>query len=154
MTMRRLAAVAAVLFLGAAFAAQAQGPKFSTEVLELQTISNDSGTITVDFDGRHYHSGAGYLSIVTTNEVATASLAVFAYGRNGAGTYQLCTSGAITTETTTVLLMGTSASASAGVDVACDFPLPQNLRFTFTVVGGGASFDVRAYLDGVGPGGT
>lgn len=99
----------------------------------------------------------GYLRIITSNEAATASLAVVVNNTyldvSGDGSigapdlslgqgYPVCTGTAITTATTWVMLLGSTQSASEGIDQACDGPLADALSVTLTVTGTDASFHV------------
>ena len=159
--MKRILALLAVLL--SVSVASAEG--ISTEILATQTVSTAGGAVSADhvaaltnsrdpdLDYQIVHSGqfdSGYLTVKTTAEVATASLIVTVLGVNSNDAYLICTATAITTETTWVVLLGSAVTAAEGVDQVCDFPLPQTVRFTFTVTGAAASFDVRAYLDSVG----
>lgn len=123
--------------------------KFSKEILATTTVSTAGGAVTADFTGIPQDASSAYLTVLTSNEAATASLAVVVSGLNALGAWDICTASAITTETLTTILVGSAATAGEGIADACDFPLPRSIRVTFTVTGAAAAFDVRAYLEGV-----
>lgn len=148
--MRRLLAGIAVLLLASALPSSAQ--EFVSRSLSAQTVATGS-PVSATYSGLASDGPSAYLLITTANEVNTASLVVTVLGRNAAGTYLLCTSSAITTETTTAVLLGSLAAAGEGLTDVCDFPLPQSLTVTLTVSGTDASFDVSAVIDPVQPGG-
>lgn len=88
----------------------------------------------------------GYLVIKTENEVGTASIATIVQNASIIGYYTIATLTAITTETTTVVLLGSDVAAGEGVDEVFDFPLADRVFFVFTISGGGAEMDITAYL--------
>ncbi len=88
----------------------------------------------------------GYLVIKTDNEVGTASIATVVQAASSAGYFTIATLSAITTETTTVALLGSDVAAGEGVDEVFDFPLTDRMLFVFTIGGGGAEMDITAYL--------
>lgn len=104
---------------------------------ESVTITNDGGAV-------------GYLTVKTENEEATASLVVTVFNSTPLGDFLVCTMTAITTDTTTVALLGSTVTAADGITDACDFPLTESVKFTFTVTGAGADFDVSADMDWTG----
>jgi hypothetical protein len=92
-----------------------------------------------------YHRGA-IVTITTSAETGTASLTVKLQGQNAAGTwYDIpgAVTAAITTETTTVLVVKPGVAATANQSVPA--PLPLAWRAVFTISGG--TFTVGAYAD-------
>ncbi len=158
MGIRTLAGFAASLLM----ALSATAEHTSVELMALTEVATDT-PITVNYDSstvtrRDADHGvidsqfeSAYITVVTTNETATASLILTVFGVNDLGAYLICTSTAITTETTTTILLGSLATAAGGIADACDFPLPKSLRFVFTTTGVGADFDVQAGFDSAGP---
>lgn len=108
-----------------------------------QAITEASGTVTVTV-GHGGRPGAAYLVLTTTSEVATASMAS-TVNMGGTGNV-LCIVPAITTETTTLALIGRAGTASAGVSVVCPMPLADQTTLSFVVTGTGAGFTVAADL--------
>jgi len=144
-TFRRIAACIAALL---AFPAVGLAEKISVEILPTTEVSTSGGAVTVNYDSGLQEFDAGYVVIKTTNETATASLVVTIFGVNDNDAYLICSSTpAITDEETFVILLGNFQGPGGGVDQVCEFPIPRKVRFVFTVTGGGADFDVRAYLD-------
>jgi hypothetical protein len=94
----------------------------------------------------------GYLIVKTANETATASLVVTVLNVTSTGDILICTSTAITTETTTAIYLGHSATAAEGITDVCDFAMSRSVKFTFTTSGAGADFDVTADMEYVAPG--
>lgn len=96
------------------------------------------------------HSGRAYLTIVTSGEVATASLNLTITGLLGAGasaqTIVSALATPITANGTKVYLIGSQATAAGAVTEVFPFPLPEIITITFTVTGSGASFLVNAAL--------
>jgi hypothetical protein len=92
----------------------------------------------------------GYLIVKTANETATASLVVTVTIESALGDVLICTSTAITTDTTTNILIGSlAAGGQEGVTDACDYPAGLGLNFIFTTSGAGADFDVTAEMQWV-----
>ena len=91
----------------------------------------------------------GYLVVKTENETATASLVVTVFNETLLGDVAVCTLTAITTNTTTVALLGSEVTAAQGITDACDFPLGRLVKLTFTTSGAGADFDVTADVEWV-----
>ena len=89
---------------------------------------------------------SAYLIIKTTNEVATASLAVTVALDTDLGDQIVCSLTAITTNTTTLALLGNSQAAAGAVVDVCDFPVAGPLSLVFTVTGASAAFDIEADL--------
>jgi hypothetical protein len=93
---------------------------------------------------RNPSNRTGYLVIKTENETATASLVVTVFNAHSSGDILVCTLTAITTNTTYTALLGSSLTAADGIDEACIFPMARDVKYTFTVTGVGADFDVTA----------
>lgn len=144
---------ALTLLLVAGFSWSASAEEFVNRALASTTVATGA-PISATYSGPPSDGPSAYLLVTTANEVNTASLVVTVFGRNAAGTYLLCTSTAITTETTTAILLGSLAGAGEGITDACDFPLPSSLTVTLTVSGTDASFDVSAFLDSAVTGST
>jgi hypothetical protein len=92
-----------------------------------------------------YHRGV-VLTVTTTAKASSASLVVKLQGQNNVGTwYDLpgAATAAITTETTTVLVMRAGVAATANVSVPA--PLPRAWRAVYTISGG--TFTVGVYAD-------
>lgn len=114
-------------------------------ILASQALTTAGGPVSVTVATKG--PGPIYLVINTSSEVATASLEVTAdLAHQFSDTNTLCTSSAITTETTTVVLIGSDATAGSGVATVCPFPLAEATTFTFTVTGASAGFTVAADL--------
>jgi hypothetical protein len=128
------------------FASPAVAGKAKTEkALTGQVISTAGGAVTVTIT-EPAHSSA-YLIVETSAETATASLAITASLVNALGNTVLCTATAITTDTVTTILLGSTVAAGEGITDACDFPLGRATLLSFTVTGGGADFTVEADLE-------
>ena len=114
-----------------------------------QEVSTAGGafTKTITNVGR----STAYLVIKTENETPDASLVVTVTMESPLGDMLVCTSGAITTNTSTVMLLGSTAAAAEGIDTACDWALGRTVNFIFTVTGASADFDVSAELQWVVP---
>jgi hypothetical protein len=89
-------------------------------------------------------NSTGYLIVKTENETSAASLVVTVLNAHRSGDILVCTLTAITTNTTYVALLGSSLTAADGIDEACIFPMARDVKYTFTVTGGGSDFDVTA----------
>jgi len=113
-------------------------------VLEETTLATAGSPYTYTVHNQN-HSTA-YLIIKTANEVATATLIPQISGSSALGDYALGTGSAITTETTTVILLGSDKTAAGGVAEAFDLPLPKDFQIAIAVAGSGASFDVSIEL--------
>ncbi len=96
-----------------------------------------------------YHT-AGYLVVKTENETSAASLTVTVLNSTALGDFLVCTLTAITSNTTEVALLGSTVAAADGVTDACDWPMSDVVKFTFTVTGAGSDFDVSATMHWVG----
>lgn len=117
--------------------------KFSHQNLKTDDeVSTASGAESVSITNARWNTG--YLTVTTANEVATASLVVTVFNTLAGGDVLVCTMTAITTNTTTVALLGSTVAAAEGITDACDFPLGSTIKFTFTVSGAGADFDVTS----------
>jgi len=140
---RRLAALLSLVLLLLGTPSHAE----RSRILPSQSITTAGGAVSVTIGHAGIRSAPAYLVINTSDEVATASLIVTAnLAHQFAGTNTLCTSAVITVATTTVVLIGSPATASAGVVTVCPFPLADSTTFTFTVTGAGAGFTVAADL--------
>jgi len=137
-------AVACALVLLCSMSASGQNIN-SRQTLMTATQVATGSPVTVTIDNIGYSSG--YLIVKTENETATASLVVTVTGDNDLGDISLCTTDAITTNTTEHTLLGAMPGVEnvpPDIENICDFPLTHRLNFTFTVTGVGADFDVSA----------
>jgi hypothetical protein len=107
-----------------------------------------SAPVSVTITNGNY--ATGYLIIKTENETASASLETTVLMVSPLGDELLCTLTAITIEATTSFLLGTFVGPSSDVLATCDFPMPRQIKFTFTVTGAGADFDVSAEMQWIG----
>ena len=146
--MRNLFAVALAAFVVSLFAslADAVGPNERKVVMALTEVATDS-PITVSVANRNH--ATGYLVVKTENETATASMVVTVFNETVLGDVAVCTMAAITTNTTTVALLGSEVAAAQGITDACDFTLGRLVKITFTTSGSGADFDVTADIEWV-----
>lgn len=136
--------VLAALFL----APPAWGGKAKEQVvMALTEVSTSGGAVTATINRADHQTG--YLIVKTENEVATASLAVVVAAVTDSGEITICTATAITTDTTTAILLGSTVAAGEGVTDVCDFPVTRQTKVTFTVTGAGADFDVTADMEWV-----
>jgi hypothetical protein len=140
---RTLSTILIVLFL-LVLSLPAAARNTRKTILDAETLSaNVPQTIKVS-NPKHTR---GYLVVVTSNEVATASLIVTTHliGPNATAD-ALCTSTAITANATTTISYGNIATAEEGVTDSCVFPIADPVSITFLVTGAGASFVVSADL--------
>lgn len=138
--MRRILAVV-LLSCGIAFPSLAVGNRIQT-ILPTQTVTTGSPvTITIANLG---HT-TGYLVVKTENDVATPNMQVTVRIDNPLTDIDLC-SLVISTETTTVLLIGAEGiAAGEGIDEVCETPLGREISFVFQI-GVPTSFDVTAEM--------
>ncbi len=126
--------------------AAAAGKNARQVVMALTEVA--TGTpVTVSITNPNHRTG--YLVVKTENETATASLVVTVFNETILGDVAVCTMAAITTDTTTVALLGSEVAAAQGITDACDFALGRLVKLTFTTSGGGADFDVTADVEWV-----
>ena len=109
---------------------------------EVATGAPVSVTVT-----NNLHNTSGYLVVKTENKAASASLVVTVLNVTASGNFLICTSTAITTDTTTIIMLGSTATAADGVTDVCGFAMSRSLIFTFTTSGGSADFDVTADVE-------
>lgn len=143
------------LMLGALLAPLVAGPAFAgsrNARISIMPITEVATGTPVTVQINVIESSIGYLLIKTENETATASLVVTVFNKNPLGDFLICTTGAITTETTTVIMLGHWVTAARGVDEVCEFPMSLAVEFVFTISGAGADFDVTASLELIDPG--
>ena len=141
MRIRNLATLALLsAWLALPSIAWANQPTRIITVDEVATGTPESTTI------ENQSHATGYLVVLTENETATASLVVTVYNSTTLGDFLICTMTAITTNTTTIALVGSTVAAADGITDACDFPMSRKVKFTFTVSGGGADFDITAEM--------
>jgi len=117
-------------------------------VTEANTVSTAGGAES--FLLNNVGTTFAYLTTVTSEEVGTASLVITVYNVTPQGDVLLCTSSAVTTETTTAILLGSSVTAASDVDQVCTLPLSRRVKVTFTVTGTTASFDVDSGIEWLG----
>ena len=140
--MRILTFLAALLI---ATGALAFGENERILVMEETEVSTAGGAVNISI--RNPRHSTGYLVVKTDNLTAAPSLVVVVQADTPLGYFDLCTLSAITTDTTTVALIGHDAAASEGITDVCDFPMTERLYVTFTMTGAGADFDVTAYFE-------
>jgi len=128
------------------FAAPAIAQVMNRREVLMTTEEVATGTPVIKYITNNLGSNSAYLHVKTENETADASLVVAVYANETLGSTLLCTSTAITTNTSTHMLLGSLAAAGEGITDACDFPLTRSLTFIFTTSGAGADFDVSAAL--------
>lgn len=142
-TFTALFTVVALLLSASPAAAQAMNRR---EVL-MTSEEVATGAPVIKYITDNLGAESAYLHVKTENETADASLVVTVYANETLGSMLLCTSTAITTNTTTHMLLGSLAAGGAeGITDACDYPLTRSLTFIFTTSGAGADFDVSAVL--------
>ncbi len=95
----------------------------------------------------------GYLIVKTENETASASLVVTALLVTELGDMLICTSSAVLTDTTVYIALGggminvATGAVEEGIGDRCEFPTGRRMKYTFTVTGAGADFDVTADME-------
>jgi len=146
--MRRILYLVTALLLLLSLPAAAAWPNSGQSVMALTEVALGAPVSVTIRNQRHT---SGYLVIKTENETATASLVVTVFNVSDSGSFLVCTTTAITTETTTIALLGSTVGAADGITDACDFPMSREITFTFTVTGAGADFDVTADLEWLAP---
>lgn len=155
-TLHRLCLLALMaLSLGAVLAPLVAGPAFAVTRnarLSIMAITEVATGAPVTVNINNIDHAAGYLSIKTENETSDASLVVTVFNKNPLGDILICTTSAITTEKTTVIMLGHWTTAAAGIDEVCAFPMAIAMAIVFTTSGGGADFDVTASMEFVDPG--
>jgi hypothetical protein len=116
-------------------------------VMAITEVSTAGGPVVKTITNAQ--NATGYLVVKTENETATASLVVTVYNGSTLGGILVCTSTAITTDTTTNILIGSTVAAGEGITDVCDFPTGRTNTIVFTVSGAGADFDVTAEMEWV-----
>ena len=94
-------------------------------------------------------SGTAYLTIVTASETSASSLNLAITAPLGAGADQTIVTALttpITTNTTNVYLIGSTATAAGAIVQVFGFPLPKRFTVTFTNTGTTSTFTVTAAL--------
>ena len=116
-------------------------------IISVDEVSTAGGaeSTTINTTGNR----SGYLVVKTENEAATASLIVTVLAATDSGDFLTCTLTAITTNTTTVALLASveGLTAADGITDVCIFPFTRRTKFTFTVTGASADFDVTADME-------
>jgi len=135
--------VALLLFPSVAGAA---GPNERQVVMALTEVATDT-PVTVSVTNQSHTTG--YLVVKTENETPTATLVVTVFNETELGDVAVCTMTNITTDTTTVALLGAEVTTAGGVTDECDLPLGRIVKITFTTSGVGADFDVTADIEWV-----
>lgn len=133
-----------LLIFAAPAAAQLRNARQSIMAL---TEVNNSAPVTVQL--ANLGRKTGYLVVKTENETTEASLVVTVTIESPLGDILVCTSTAITTNTTTYILLGSTIAAAAPITDACDFPLGRTLNFIFTQSVADKDFDVTAEMQWV-----
>ncbi len=133
----------ALLILLLPFSAGAAGKNKRQVVMSLTEVATDTPvTATVN----NSNNAAGYLIVKTENEAATADMVITVLSTTVLGDTLLCTLANITTDTTSLFLLGSTVAATGAILTVCDFPMPRRVKFTFTTTGVGADFDVTAEM--------
>jgi hypothetical protein len=139
----------ALLVMWIASPAMAGKNKYQSVMTETE-VSTAGGAVSATISNPN--NSTGYLVVKTANEAATASLVVTVYNVAASGDILVCTMTAITTDTTTVALLGSTLTAADGITDACDFPMADRVKYTFTVSGLDADFDVTADMHWISDG--
>jgi hypothetical protein len=144
MTLRSIFAACALAALSLEFHAlpAAAERSFVQPVVDDQSVTTAGGAVIATLS--HPGHSRGYLVVTTTDEVNAASLAVSM--ATATGNQAVCTLSAITTETTTMALIGSEVAAGGGVADVCDFPLAWVTSIAFVVTGTDAEFTVDASM--------
>jgi hypothetical protein len=139
-----LLVAAVVLFSVSASAQQAQHNTRQVIMAETEVANGAPVSVTIT---NPWHK-SGYLVIKTANETGAASLVVTIFNVHGGVDHLVCTSSAITTETTTTMVLGSSLTAAAPYQaVDCIWPMGEVVKFTFTDSVGATDFDVTAHME-------
>lgn len=111
------------------------------KVLSLTEVA--TGTpITASISNRG--NSQGYFSFLTANETASASLIVTVFNKSAQGDILICTTTAVITNSQWTTYIGATKTPSDDIDQNCIWPMARDMKFVFTVTGGGADFDVTA----------
>ena len=115
---------------------------YTSTLLTAQSVTTAGGAVSVTVNNAGHSQG--YLKVVTSAKVGTASLVVTA---NSGSITGLCKTGAITTETTYVLYIYTSlVTPVAPINTYCVFELASPTTFTFTVTGASGEFTISSSM--------
>jgi hypothetical protein len=148
-SIRTLALLLVALALLVPALADAAGKNARQVVMAETEVSTAGGAESVTIPNPNHTSG--YLLVKTADETASASLVVTVSNSSTLGDVLICTSNAITTETTTAILLGYLGNAEEGIASGneCELPAGRSVKVTFTVSGAGADFDVTADMEWV-----
>ncbi len=125
------------------------GAAGKNSIQRVMTATEVAVSADVDVVITNAQHDTAYLVVQTENETATAVMTVRIETAGHAGAAKvLCTTAAdtITTNTTTIWLLGSLVPLGNNVTYACDMPLPMLFNIEFVVTGAGADFDVTADL--------
>jgi len=145
MTLARLLACFCLLVSFPA-SAQFSPARSPIAVIASPTTVTDGAALTVVVRVPYDAGSTAYLTVKTTAEIGTSSLAITVALDSDLGDVTLCTLTAITTNTTTTALLGNSQAAAGSIIDVCDFPVSGPLSIVFTVSGTTPSFDIEADL--------
>ncbi len=145
---RTLALVMALLavFLALPIDAEAAGKNKRQVIMALTEVATGAPiTVTIT----NPTNDTGYLVVKTENENGVASLVVTVFNSTVLGDFLVCTTTAITTDTTTIALLGSTLTAADGITDVCDFAMGMQVKFVFTNSGASTDFDVTADMEWV-----
>ncbi len=141
------AAIASVVVIAVAPSdAYASGKPTRQAIMALTEVA-EGAPVTVTISNSRWRTG--YLVIKTENETTSASMIVTVFNVSPLGDVLVCTTAAITTNTTSTFLLGSTLGAGEGVLAPCDFPLGRRVKFTFTDSVSSTDFDVTADMEWV-----
>ena len=115
------------------------------QVIMALTEVAEGAPITVTLANPNHREG--YFKFKTENENGAASLIVTVFNVTPLGDILICTTTAVTTNTTWTTLIGSSLTAADGIDQACIFPMGGRVKFTFTDSVSSTDFDVTADME-------
>ena len=134
------------VFLALPIDAHAAGKNKRQVIMALTEVANGAPvTVTIT----NPSNASGYLVVKTENENGAASLVVTVFNSTVLGDFLVCTSTAITTDTTTVVLLGSTLTAGDGITDVCDFAMGTRVKFVFTDSVSSTDFDVTADMEWV-----
>ncbi len=141
------AAIASVVVIAIAPSdAYAAGKNKRQAIMALTEVA-EGAPVTVTINNRN--NSTGYFKFKTENETPSASLIVTIFNVTPLGDILVCTTTAVTTNTTWTTLLGSSLTPADGIDQACIFPMASRVKFTFTDSVSSTDFDVTAEMEWV-----
>jgi hypothetical protein len=138
--MRRTILLAALLVLIPSLT-NAAGKNKSQSILSSVEVATGAPVTVTKGNANHRE---GYLVILTENETTPASLVVTVFNAHPSGDILVCTVAAITTDSVWVVYLGPTLTPADGIDANCIWPMSNLVKYTFTVTGTDADFDVTA----------